>query len=133
MKRTRWTTEAKLSEFPPVVCRLLARPRARGQAVNRPLTDSEVAAAAGMSEAEVAAYSLAMSWDMISVRVMLAFTKACDVDLDNQTSLMRHLKYLRRGPKWIHLKNDQQWKTRWLPMIQAYARHLRETRSQTRG
>lgn len=117
--------EKRLRQFPPLVVRLLARHPGRRGSQQRVMTDAEIArrSKGKLAEAHVACLSRATSWDDIPVGQMIAFTKACGVDFDSRRAMMVHTKYLRRnikqnlGPAFAYLRKDDQWESRWKPMI----------------
>lgn len=112
--------------FPPIVCRLLARPKGLMGRSQRPLTDEEIAQASGLTVDTVRLLSTLHSWDDVSVGRFLAFTRGCNIDFDDTTAMDRHWRYLdRRRPTWDYLKRDSQWLTRWQPMLLAHAKYLK--------
>jgi hypothetical protein len=115
-----------LQEFPPIVCRLMARDlRAMGNR-QRPLTDKEIARRSGLTEPEVVFISAQHTWEEISVGKMMAFTRGCGIDFDNPRVIDQHRRYLtRRLPSWSYLRRDKEWDSRWRPMIQRHSDYLR--------
>lgn len=100
------TLSEKLTRFPPVLCRLLAR---HGSPV-RALTTAELAARCQMSEPEVQFIAQQTTWDGLSVSQLRRFSKGCGCDFDSRAALraksdhMRKVKgipaYLRHSPEW---------------------------------
>lgn len=78
---------AIVDEFPPSLCRLLARSGGVG------LTDREIARRAGWSVQKVVGISSQASWGEISVADMAAFMAACGIYPAN---LRTHRRYLKR-------------------------------------
>ena len=87
----------KANQFPPCVCRFLARKKC-GQA---PMSSREIAALAGLSKARVDSLSLLSSWKGIPIDTVAAFSKACGVDLLRPAAARKYLKRSKR----IHLSN----------------------------
>lgn len=88
--------ELVLEEFPPILCRLLAR---KGKK-RRPYSSRELSEISGLSRDMVNMISAQTSWNNVRIKDMLAFTKACGVDL---TDLKRQREYIKRKG-WAHLK-----------------------------
>ncbi len=80
-------------------CRFLARKR------GRPLSNAEIAKAAGIDASTVCKLSKLQSWSGVSVWLAEAFSKACGVDLlrpessrrDKRLIINGSLKFLRRA------------------------------------
>lgn len=78
---------AILDEFPPCLCRLLARHNRRG------MTDMEIAKRAGWSIQKVVQMAASASWEFIPVGEAATFMAACGVYPAN---LRVHRRYLKR-------------------------------------
>ena len=74
-------------EFPPALCRLLARHKRRG------MTDKEVAERAGWSVQRVVWMGTLPSWAEVSVGDMSAFMAACGL---HPSTLRHHRRFLKR-------------------------------------
>lgn len=99
------TTNSELLEIfnrtPPKICRLLARTR-NGLA---PLTNQEIAAAAGLARSTIAQLSKRSSWDAVPLGTIMKFATGCGVNLLNAKArarvLLGQVRYIRRakGPQ----------------------------------
>lgn len=110
----------KLTRFPPIACRLLARVRGADEQV-RPLTDAEIAAGSRLSVKEVAALSKLTSWDDVTVGRMFQFTRGCGIDLEDRECLKAqsaYLKKVRRIP--LYLVRSPNYKTQFLPLLELW-------------
>lgn len=76
-----------VDEFPPALCRLVARNRRRG------LTDKELAAKVGWSIQKTVHVASAGSWASISVGDMASFMTACGV---TPSTIRQQRRYLKR-------------------------------------
>lgn len=88
-----------LEEFPPCLCRLLARKPGKSR---KPLTSREIANAAGLSRDVVDQISRETSWDSIRIADMISFTRACGLDI---LHMKRHREYIKRK-NWAHLRHS---------------------------
>lgn len=116
VRQTLWT---KLSEFPPIACRLLARTKTPRGGV-RAMTVEEIAKAAGISVLEVNSLSWKASWDDVPYKSIRRFVEACGIDLTNRADLRKHAAYIRRGAPFKYLKRSSDWDGVYKPMIIAY-------------
>ena len=123
MKRTIWQ---KFEEFPPIVCRLLARQVVDACAV-RALSNAEIAKSSGMTELEVQSLSHLTSWDDVPVGKMRRFMSACNVDLNSRSNLRLHVAYIRSTASWKYLKRSPEWTTFFQPLMKAYVRSQSST------
>lgn len=91
--------ESRFRDFPPCLCRYIARHRGRG------LSNEDLASRSGLSTATIRKLSRQTSWDGVSVSVALAYAKACGVDflrLRRQIDFIKRRKMahvLRAGPQ----------------------------------
>lgn len=85
-----------VDEFPPALCRLVARNQRRG------LTDRELAARLGWSIQKVVHISSAGSWSAISVGDMASFMTACGVMPSTIRHQRRYLKRTMRSEDPLH-------------------------------
>lgn len=128
---------ALLVEFPPIVCRLLARELHAKGAAQRVLSDDEIAARSGLNLYHVRMLSELHSWDSVPVHDMDRFTKGCGIDFDDHASVRRHRRYMtakgrpvsirgevRKIPTWRYLRKDASWDLRWRMMIQRHNNYL---------
>lgn len=76
-----------LDEFPPALCRLIARHNRRG------LTDGEIAKRAGWSIQKVVQIASMASWEYVPVGEASTFMSACGVYPAN---IRHHRRYIRR-------------------------------------
>ena len=116
--------DIKLSRFPPLVCRLLARRGPKNRQV--PLTDAEVSHASGLKLPNVISLSWLTSWDDVTCGDMLAFSKGCGVNFSNALVMRKHTKYIALTTRFVYLRRSPGWHTRWNPMLEIYKDHLRE-------
>lgn len=84
----------KLADFPPVLCRLLAR-ESRGKQA-RALTTAEIAERSKLSLDVVSWLSSQTAWEHIPTGLMLSFSKGCNVDFDSRTSIRAKRQHLAR-------------------------------------
>lgn len=87
---------------------MLARKPRPGKDGARDMTDAELAKRSGLPIATIKALSYTSSWDDIPVGVMLSFTRACGVLLDDRMSLKRQYQLLRNG-KGGWLRSSPRW------------------------
>lgn len=116
--------EKKLSSFPPIVCRLLARTGPKGR--QRPMSDSEIAVSAILPITYIKALSWMATWDDVRVPQMLRFTKACGVDFDDPLKMRNHVRYLKLRSRFCYLRRDPEWLTKWSPMFDQYVSFLND-------
>lgn len=118
--------QTRLLRFPPIVCRLLARKGrgARGKGLS-PMSDQEIANRSGLSVAEVRSISWQTTWDNLPCAQMLSFSNACGIDLSCRNSIHKHSRYIKSQHRFIYLKRDAEYDTRWKPMIATYTDYLR--------
>lgn len=112
---------AKLTRFPPIICRLLARRKVSATTVV-PMTDAEICAASGLSIGEVKGLSWLKSWDGVGVDIMLAYSKACGVDFDDPISMKRNWAFLAKTGSATHLRRSPDWKTFYAPLSREAAK-----------
>jgi hypothetical protein len=99
--------------FPPILCRLLARHR-----YNRPMTTDEIAKQSGcLSAAEVEAISKATDWKPIKVVEMQAFLRGCKLDFCDPSAMRRVRDYLTKFPTFQYLRKSPQWKSYYMPLL----------------
>jgi hypothetical protein len=108
----------KTRRFPPALVRILARHR-RGKL----LTDDLISNRSGLTINEVRLLGGSLDWE-VTVGAMERFLQACEIDFENRRQMQRIAAYLRKSPKWLHLRNDPEWKTRWLPTVIKITNHL---------
>lgn len=116
--------ERRFNRYPPIVCRLLARQGRRGYAI--PLTDRQIAQRSGLAVSDVKALSWKTTWNDVTVSTMFSFSKACGVDFSSRDNMNLHTKYIKSKNRWLYLRRDKEWATRWLPMLQLYSEHVEE-------
>lgn len=94
----------KLELLPPVAVRLLAK-NPDGSA----MTHDRIVArtAGGLSLADVKWLSYLPSWDDVPVCKVKLFLDACDCDLTNPSKVRTLNRYLRRDPKFTHLRRSE--------------------------
>lgn len=105
----------KARRYPPCLVRIMAR-HPRG----RLLSDAEIASRGKIPFAEVKLLGSALRWD-VTLGVMERYLLACDFDFENRKQMQRIGAYLRKQPQWLHLRNDDDWTHRWLPIIKRLA------------
>ena len=115
-------------QFPPVLCRLLAKEPGRG---GRATASAVIALRTGLPLPQVEALSRATSWDGVTVDVMRVFLQACHCDFCSPKDTQRVCQYLyawnsskNRGPCWTYLRQSGQWKTYYEPLVMVYLKHL---------
>lgn len=116
MRQNLWQ---KLEEFPPIVCRLLARERAISGGI-KALTSSVIAQRAGMTAMEINSLSWLSSWESVPLGKIRPFMEACGVDLTNKSILRTQASYIRRGAAFKYLKRSPDWDKIYKPLILAY-------------
>lgn len=114
----------KLANFPPVMCRLLARTNTQGGGV-RPLTNEEIATNWRLTDptrqsSDVMSFSWKMSWDGVPLGQVRGFTEACGIFLEDRNNLRKHAVYIRRVPTWKYLQRSPLWKELFQPLASAY-------------
>lgn len=130
MIKTFWN---KLDDFPPAMCRLLARTSTPRGGV-RPLTNEEIASHWRLTDptrtsSDVMSFSWRMSWDGVPLGQVRGFTEACGIFLEDRNNLRKHAVYIRRIPTWKYLQRSSLWKELFEPLARAYI----EARSRTQG
>lgn len=116
MRQNLWQ---KINQFPPVICRLLARERTPTGGV-RPLTAVAIATRSGLSVMDVNSLSWLGSWDNVPFHLIRPFMEACGVDVTNKEILRTHSCYIRRSPSFKYLKSSPDWDKIYKPLIIAY-------------
>lgn len=114
------TLREKLSRFPPIACRLLARRKTRSHGVHA-MTDEELSTISGLPMARIKAISWSVTWDDIPCSEMLAFTKACGIDFESRRCLWRHQLYVKSGA-FLHLRRSPLWASQFVPLIEEWQR-----------
>jgi hypothetical protein len=108
--------EQRLEVFTPIICRLMARKTHARTA--KLMTDAEIIK---RMEARHWPHALPLmwqaTWNGVPIDLALDYMKACGIDLNDGVGMDKHAKYLRRRPAWLHLKRDDEWKSRWLKML----------------
>jgi hypothetical protein len=112
----------KAARIPPILARLLARDN-----YNLVLTDAHIAKASGLSVAMVTLVSNQTSWDSIDLPTMRKFLSGCRLDFDNRVQFHRNWIYLNKNPQWRHLRRDELFHDRWLPMLKRHAEYARKS------
>ncbi len=123
------TIQQRLHEFPPIVCRLLARETVHGRGTLNihGLTDDQIAKASGLALCKVFSISWLPSWDDVTCSDMLAFTKGCGIHFDDYKLMEKHSKYLSSKPAWKYLKRSPvDWNGRWRGMIELQRLHYQD-------
>ena len=85
----------QFDRLPPYLCRVLARKDRKA------LTNSEVSRISGLTVKRVGEIARLKSWGSVPLSQISAFSRACGVDLLNQSNVR---KYLMRGPKMAHVE-----------------------------
>ena len=106
----------RLSDFTPIICRLLARTGKR-RAV-RVLTDGEIIVRSGLEAHVVWALSWYPTWEGVQIKHAFAYMQGCGIDFMDGRSMDVHSKYMLRDPKFTYLKKHPDWMPRWLKMIE---------------
>ena len=112
-----------LDDFPPCLCRLLAR-----HPKGKPLTAEEIAGAAGWDQhsgedtpnitpMEVEEISQKTSWGDVQYQKILNFLRGCNLDFDNPNTVRRVDSYLRKKCHFNYLLKHTEWKTRYCPLL----------------
>ena len=108
----------KLDSLPPVVIRLLAK-NADGSA----MTDEEIMSRSGLPRFVVKHLSFMPDWDEVTVANARLFLEGCDCDLTDPARVRTINRYLRRDPKFTHLRRSRDFPEFRL-MLEVYAATL---------
>lgn len=125
----RLTLDQRLQKFPPFLCLALSRikiipfskkeayerwkQRRKGRKTKRRyqwrrMNREEISALSGIHYKRVSRIGRRISWDGVKVRDMLAFMKACNVDVCHATYQREFMKYTASiGQAFRHLNPDQ--------------------------
>lgn len=122
----------RLKQFPPVLCRLLAKHNR-----SKPMTNSQIAERSGLSEMEVLTLSRSTSWDGVNVETMRLFTDACGLNLCDARAMKRVSVYLRGkkvdglrvSPQFEYLRTSPDWKNFFQPLMRLYFEHLKQQKN----
>lgn len=106
--------------IPPILARLMAR-----KTHGRPLTDVEIARAAGLTADRVFILQNMTSWNDISIVEAQKFLVGCGIDFCNRRQMDRTRAYLpRSGNKhitsWKYLRMSPEWRTKYEPLMRRY-------------
>lgn len=94
-----------LDEFPPALCRLLAR-RARGRVL---MSTREIAHVSGLSPSTVDSISRLTTWRTVGLERVHRFSLACGVNLMDRNNRKRHREFwTRRRAKYLALASKSQ-------------------------
>ncbi len=108
----------KLDSLPPVAIRLLAK-NADGSA----MTDETIRARAGIPLAAVKRLSYLPSWDDVRIYEARKFLLGCNCDLTDTRRVRVLNQYLRRDPKFTHLRKSPRF-PEFREMLEVYAATL---------
>lgn len=94
-----------VNQFPPALCRLLAR-RSRGRVL---MSTREIARVSGLTRSTVDKVSKLRNWNAVDLETIHRFTMACGVNLMCARNLSRHKDlWRRRRAKYLHTGNQAQ-------------------------
>lgn len=115
----------KLDSFPPIVCRLLARPPSAKAKSQRPLTDREIAVRSGLRLDQVLSLSWLCTWENVPVDIMLRFSRACGIYLNDYQNIQKHYRLVSRmAGRWLtgkhYLRRDPAWDVKWKPLVETW-------------
>lgn len=110
----------RLNDFPPCLCRLLARHR-----YGPPLTTDEIMQRSNvapglkvqLNPVQVETFSQSTDWKCIHILEALAFMYGCRVDLTDAKEFRRINSYLSKKPTLSYLRSHKNWKSYYLPLI----------------
>lgn len=120
MRQNLWQ---KINQFPPIVCRLLARERTPTGGV-KALSATLIAVRASLTAMEVNSLSWLTSWSDVPFHKIRPFMEACGVDITNKEILRAHACYIKRGASFKYLKQSPDWERVYKPLIIAYVASL---------
>lgn len=114
----------RVTKFPPILCRLLARSKPRGPAASA----EDIVRKSGLSPADVHFISWKTDWEGIDIFKLRAFTNACGVSFERTSDIKRAETYLRGNkrsgrripPNFRHLRKSPNWETVYKPMVQRW-------------
>ena len=118
MRATRLFWE-RVQDFPPVLCRLLAKHDAPPKTWQA-LTHEEIADRSGLDVLEVMTLSKRTSWDGVDLCRFRQFTQACGIDFLNSKHMIRVRDYVRKRGRFAYLKRDPLWDTYYSPLIKIW-------------
>lgn len=114
-------------KYPPILCRLLATVRKRGD-LRLPLTEPEIAQRSGLTLLEVHLMTRETSWNEIPFGKMEQFQQGCNVIFSDWRNMDWHKKYLVRQSQcpnpWASLRETKEWLHYYDPLLKRYARSL---------
>jgi hypothetical protein len=117
--------------IPPILARLLAR-----KPHGRPLTDDEIAKAAGLSIDQVFLIGHMTDWSQVSVADARSFLRGCGVDFCDGRQMDRVRGYLpfrsRQPTTWKYLRSSPEWKTKYAPLLLRYRASIVAITNQTK-
>jgi len=117
--------ERKLIEFPPVLCRLLAR-KIEGTKRTVPKTDTDLAKETGLPLAEIKRLSWLCSWDKVEVGVLVRFVTACGCDFSDPRQIHTQRMFLGRTRGRIpFLEKHDLWDDVWKPLFLHFVDYLK--------
>ena len=113
----------RLNDFPPILCRLLARNKN-----GPPLTAVEIAdrstqtpgVKSPLVPVQVENISQCINWEKIHILDALAFMYGCRVDLTDAKEFRRIKDYLSKKPNFRFLRQSPEWKSYWLPLMKRW-------------
>lgn len=110
----------RAENFPPILCRLLARENHGGHPA--PMTDEAIASRSGLTIYRVNAISNSLSWADVELHAMRQFLIACELDFCDAKQMKRLTMYMRRG-RLAYLRRSPNWTTQFEPLLQRWHRH----------
>ena len=105
----------KITEFPPMLIRLLAM-KGRGHSASV-MSDEEIASASGLELADIQDLSRAESWDGFRIGVARRFLRACGADPADPKQRHRVIVFFSRETKFHHLQKNPLWEPRFKPVL----------------
>lgn len=117
-----WT---RLKQFPPVLCRLIARVEVQPN-VYRPKTTHEIARDGGIPVRDVLVLAQSPTWDGTPIETLHGYMIGCGFDFSDGESMEKLRLYVKSGPKFSHLKRTGQFKSYWIPLVRIYYQALRD-------
>lgn len=105
----------RAEQYPPVLCRLLAR-----LPYGRPLADAEIAEASGLSVHQVFILSQCTNWVGIDIPTAHKFLDGCGINFEDPEHMDRVDDYLRKKPSWKYLRLSPHWASFYQPLMLKY-------------
>jgi hypothetical protein len=131
MRRTAFAQ--RLNDFPPILCRLLARkkngpPMTVEEIVNR--SHQTPGVKNPLNPVQVENFSNILDWKHIYLPDALTFMYGCRVDLTDAKEFRRINDYLSKRPSFKYLRKSADWEKYYKPLFLKWATTHRDRKSQ---